>query len=81
MTYAEKKCMQYKTNELKHNFWWLRQWKCELVIRTKTVYDNKNLNECENSSSKIYARLNILIGTNQNTNVLPSGKLPFPLAN
>ena len=39
------------------------------------------LNECGNDSSKIYGQLNILLRKNNNSNKLPSGKLPLPLAN
>ena len=44
-------------------------------------YPNKIINECGNDSSKIYGKLNILLGENRNSNILPSGKLPLPFAN
>ena len=40
-----------------------------------------NVNECGNDSSKIYSQLNILLGKNNNSNILPCEKLPLPLAN
>ena len=82
MRYAEKKYRQDKTNEIKHNeFRRLRQFKCELVTRTKAFYYMKKLNECGKDSSKIYGQLNILLGKNKKSNILPSGKLSLPLAN
>ena len=81
MRHAEKKYRQDKTNELKRNeFRRLRHLKCELVTRTKALYYNK-LNECGNNSSKCYGQLNILLGKKNNSNILPSGKLHFLLAN
>ena len=79
---AEKKYRQVKTNKFKHNeLPRLRQLKCESVTRTKSLYYMKKLNECGNGSSKIYGQVNILLGKNKNSNILPSGKLPLPLAN
>ena len=80
MRHAEKKYRQGKTNELKHNeFRRLCQLKCDVVTRTKALYDKKKLKECGNDSSKTYGQLNIIPGK-KNSNILPSGKLPFPLA-
>ena len=59
----------------------IRQLQCEIVSRTKTTYYKKKLNECEKYSSKTYVQLNILLGKNKNSNIIPSGKLPLPLAN
>ena len=54
MRLAEKKYRQDKINELKHNeFQRLRQLKCELVTRTKALYNKKKLNQSGNDSSKI----------------------------
>ena len=82
MRHVKKNCKQDKTNELKHSeFQRLRKLKCDLLTRTKAIYYNKKLNECGNALSKIYGQLNILLGKNKNSNLLPSGKLPLPLAN
>ena len=35
----------------------------------------------ETNLSKTYGQVNILLGKNMNSNILPSGKLPLPLAN
>ena len=46
MRHAENKYGKEKANELKHNdFRRLRQFKCELVTRTKELYYMKKLNE------------------------------------
>ena len=39
------------------------------------------LNTSGNESSRIYGHLNILLGKNKNSYILPSGKLSLPLAN
>ena len=75
MRHAEKKSRQDKMNELKHNeFRWLNQSKCELDTRTKALFYKKKLNESWNDSSKFFGQLNILLGENKNSNILPSGK-------
>ena len=55
--------------------------KCELVTRTKAMYFKNKINECGNDSPKVYDHLNILLGKNNNSKILLSGKLPLPLAN
>ena len=45
------------------------------------MYNKKKLNKCGNTSSKIYGQLNILLEKNNNSNILPIGKLPPQLAN
>ena len=58
-----KKYRHDKTNEIKHNeFRRLHHLKCELVTRTKAIYYKRRLNECGNDSSKVYGKLNILLG-------------------
>ena len=78
MRQAEKKYRQHKTNELKYNeLRRLHQINCELVTRTKALY-YKKLNGCGNDSSKSFGQINILLGQNKNSNILPNGKLPLP---
>ena len=80
--HAEKKHRQDEANEVKHNeFRRLYQLKCELVTRTTSLYYKKKLNECGKHKSKYQSQLNILQWENKNCNILPSGKLPLPLAN
>ena len=82
MRHTKNKYREDKKDEMKHNeFRRLRQLKYELGTQTKTLYYKKKLNECGNHSSKIYGKLNILLGKNKNSSILPSGKLPLPLAN
>ena len=45
------------------------------------MYCKKKLNECGNDSSKIFGRLNIVLGKKKNSKILPCVKLPLPLAN
>ena len=53
MRHAEKKYMEDKTNELKHNeFRRLGQLKCDWVTLTEALYYKNKLNECGNDASK-----------------------------
>ena len=78
MRHAEKKYRPDKTAELKHyEFRRLRPLKCELVTRTLVLCYMKKLNGCGKYSSNIYGQLNVLLGKNKSSNILPSEKFFF----
>ena len=82
MRHAGRKYRQDETSGLKYNeFRRLWQLKSELDTRTKALSYKKKLYECGNDSSKVFSQINILLGKNKNSNILPSGKLLLPLAN
>ena len=53
----------------------------QVVTRTKALYYKRQLNECGTILQKNFCQMIILLGENKNSNVLPRGKLPLPIAN